>query len=114
MPRIQITAKRDGFRRAGRAWSTTPTIIDTDELSADALESLEAEAMLVIEHVNEGPDLGEVQNAIVAMRTEDPEKKTAGWWGKKGLPDANEVSKRTSGKVTVKMIEQAVAALDQV
>ena len=113
MPRIQITAKRDGFRRAGRAWSTTPTLIDADELSAGALEALEAETMLVIEHVNEGPDLGEVQNAIVAMRTEDPEKKSAGWWNKKGLPDATEISKRTGGKASVKLIAQAVAALDQ-
>jgi len=44
-----ITSARNGFRRAGRAWSTTPTRIDPAEFTPEQLAQLHAEPMLTIE-----------------------------------------------------------------
>ncbi|HJW23763.1 MAG TPA: HI1506-related protein [Rhodocyclaceae bacterium] len=43
---IIITAKKEGFRRAGRAWSKTPTTVDMDELTAEQIDALVLEPML--------------------------------------------------------------------
>uniref|UniRef100_A0A0S6YZI7 Mu-like prophage FluMu N-terminal domain-containing protein n=1 Tax=Mizugakiibacter sediminis TaxID=1475481 RepID=A0A0S6YZI7_9GAMM len=46
---ITVTAKRDGFRRAGRAWSTAPTTVPADAFDTDQLAALHREPMLVVE-----------------------------------------------------------------
>ena len=46
---LRITAVREGFRRAGRAWSTTPTEVDATSFSAEQIAALNAEPMLVVE-----------------------------------------------------------------
>lgn len=43
---IIVTAKTEGFRRAGRAWSRTPTRVEIDELTEGQLDALVAETML--------------------------------------------------------------------
>lgn len=43
---LQVVSKRDGFRRAGRAWSGTTTVA-LDELTQEQYEQLAAEPMLV-------------------------------------------------------------------
>jgi hypothetical protein len=43
---LQVTAKRDGFRRAGRAWHGTSTV-PLDELSEEQCLQLTSEPMLV-------------------------------------------------------------------
>lgn len=48
---LRITAKRDGFRRAGIEHSTTPTVHAVKALSAEQIEALKAESMLVVEDV---------------------------------------------------------------
>lgn len=48
-----ITASRDGFRRAGRAWSVAPTRVDVDDFSAAELAALRAEPMLTVVEVAE-------------------------------------------------------------
>ncbi len=48
-----ITARRDGFRRAGRAWSVAPTRVDVDDFSAEELAALRAEPMLTVAEVTE-------------------------------------------------------------
>lgn len=40
---LRVTAFRDGFRRAGRAWSTTPTIVPRADLTDGQIEQLEAD-----------------------------------------------------------------------
>lgn len=47
MPHITVTTKRDGFRRAGRAWHGSVTV-DTAELSKEQLAALEGEPMLIV------------------------------------------------------------------
>ena len=49
MAKLTITAKQDGFRRAGRAWSKEPTEVDSGEFSKEELEALKHEPMLVVE-----------------------------------------------------------------
>ena len=49
-PMLRVTAKRDGFRRAGRAWSGT-TEVPVSELTEDQVAALKAEPMLVVEEV---------------------------------------------------------------
>jgi hypothetical protein len=45
---LKVTSSQDGFRRAGRAWSTTPTVIALSEFSRADLAALEAESTLSI------------------------------------------------------------------
>lgn len=48
---LRISAKREGFRRAGRAWSIDPVEIAADTFSPDDLAALLAEPMLTVEEV---------------------------------------------------------------
>lgn len=49
---LRITAKREGFRRAGHAWSVQPTEIPLDDLSDDQVAMLKAETtMLTVEEI---------------------------------------------------------------
>lgn len=48
---LRITAKREGFRRAGRAWSMTPTDVTLADLSDEEISALKAETMLTVEEI---------------------------------------------------------------
>ena len=48
---LRITAKREGFRRSGRAWSKQPTEIPLAGLSDADIAALKAESMLTVEEV---------------------------------------------------------------
>lgn len=48
---LRITAKREGFRRAGRAWSNEPTEVLLSDFDEAQLAMLRAESMLTIEEV---------------------------------------------------------------
>ncbi|MFO1351912.1 MAG: HI1506-related protein [Gammaproteobacteria bacterium] len=54
---LRVIAKREGFRRAGRAWSQTPTVVDIAEFTPEQLQQLEDEALLIVERISE-PDKG--------------------------------------------------------
>lgn len=41
-----VTAKAEGFRRAGRPWSTTPETVNVADFTADQVNALLAEPML--------------------------------------------------------------------
>lgn len=45
--KLTITAKKDGFRRAGRAWKGTTTV-DADKFTKEQIAALKAEPMLVV------------------------------------------------------------------
>lgn len=45
---ITITSKKEGFRRLGVAHSQTPTIYDDDRFTAEELEILQKEPMLIV------------------------------------------------------------------
>lgn len=48
---LRIMAKRDGFRRCGRAWSAKPAEVSAEEFTQEELQTLIDEPMLVIESV---------------------------------------------------------------
>lgn len=45
---LRIAAKRDGFRRAGRAWSMTATDVPLSEFKRAQVEQLKNDPMLVV------------------------------------------------------------------
>ncbi len=47
VPMIRVTTRRDGFRRAGRAWFGT-TEVRADEITEEQLAAIEAEPMLTV------------------------------------------------------------------
>ncbi len=49
---IEITARRDGFRRCGMAHSSKPTVHDIDAFSAEELEILRNEPQLIVREVD--------------------------------------------------------------
>lgn len=51
---IIVTSDVDGFRRAGRPWSKSPTTVSLDELSREQLAMLEGEPMLKVVYVAAG------------------------------------------------------------
>lgn len=56
MSQIQVISAVDGFRRGGRAWSRTPAIVDTAEISAAQLAQLRAEPLLTVTEVAEAAE----------------------------------------------------------
>jgi hypothetical protein len=48
--KLKVISKRDGFRRAGRAWSGV-TEIDAAELDAAQIAQLKDEPMLIVEEI---------------------------------------------------------------
>lgn len=48
---IVVTSEIEGFRRAGRAWSRTPTTVPIDELSEEQIMALEQESLLQVAYV---------------------------------------------------------------
>lgn len=50
VPGYRITAKRDGFRRAGRAWHGVSDV-PADQLTDAQIKALRAEPMLTVEDV---------------------------------------------------------------
>ena len=49
-----VSAARDGFRRAGRAWSRTPVVVPAGDLDDEALAALRADPSITI--VPTGPE----------------------------------------------------------
>lgn len=49
---LRITAKVGGFRRAGIAHAATPTDYPEGTLTADQIELIKAEPMLVVEEID--------------------------------------------------------------
>lgn len=54
---LQVIAKRDGFRRAGREWHGTSTVA-LDELTEEQRQQLVTEPMLVTQLVDAPADAG--------------------------------------------------------
>lgn len=59
MKMLRVTSKKDGFRRAGRAWSGT-TQVAVAELGKGQLDQLQSEPMLVVQEF-EAADPGQAK-----------------------------------------------------
>jgi len=53
MPKLKVSASRDGFRRAGRAWPAAGEVIDTKDYTPAQIAALKAEPMLEVSAVAE-------------------------------------------------------------
>lgn len=53
---IRITAKKDGFRRAGQAHGSTPATYPDGTFGKEQLAALRAEPMLVVEELPAEPE----------------------------------------------------------
>lgn len=51
---LKVTTKRDGFRRAGIEWNGTTTVA-LSELTAEQVEAIQAESLLIVEEVDIDP-----------------------------------------------------------
>lgn len=48
---LSVRAARDGFRRAGRAWSAEETTVPIEEFTKEQVAALEAEPLLTVKRV---------------------------------------------------------------
>lgn len=51
---VIVTSEVEGFRRAGRTWSRTPTTVPIDALSEEQIMALEQEPLLAVVYVAAG------------------------------------------------------------
>ncbi len=51
LPALRVTAKVAGFRRAGIAWPGEPVTVPRGALSAEQIEQIKVEPMLVVEEI---------------------------------------------------------------
>ena len=90
---VTVTAKVDGFRRCGRAWSIQAATVDETEFNAEEWILLRAEPMLVVTAATTGSST-ETNAVFVEMQKADPEQKNQAWWTKGGAPELKELKKR--------------------
>lgn len=67
MSKLKITALREGFRRAGRAWPTAGEIIDTKDFTREQIDALKSEPMLQVSEPKE-EDLAKIDGATKAKK----------------------------------------------
>lgn len=51
IPGLEVTSIQPGFRRAGRAWSTSATFVPLTELTEEQIEMLKSEPVLIVKQV---------------------------------------------------------------
>lgn len=60
MKALSVQSSREGFRRAGRAWSKEAVVVPLSELSEGQIEQLRNEAMLTVTETDiPAPEAGE-------------------------------------------------------
>ena len=52
VPALRVTAKRDGFRRGGRAWKKEATVVKLSDLSKEQISQIKGEALLTAEEID--------------------------------------------------------------
>lgn len=51
VPALSIASAREGFRRAGRAWSKEATVVKLSELTKEQIAQIKGEALLTVVEV---------------------------------------------------------------
>ncbi len=79
MAQLKIKAKDGTFRRSGIAFTETPIIVDTKQLTEEQVEALYAETNLVVVDVtdDEQPEQSAPVESTTADQTETPEQPPA-------------------------------------
>lgn len=58
MSRFLVSSDADGFRRAGRAWSTSPVEVDGDEFTEDQWAALRADPSITVHDTHAARETG--------------------------------------------------------
>lgn len=86
---LRVAARRDGFRRAGRAWSAAETVVDAADLKSEQVAALKADPMLIVtEDADSRGDL--IRAAFADLDPENAEHFTRG-----GKPELAALRERT-------------------
>jgi len=102
--KISVTTKKDGFRRAGRAWAGT-TVLEQDDLTEKQWQQLDDDAMFSIEEVNSeevDPLITQLVEAIGKL-----EKGNKEHWTKSNKPEVKALEKATGININAKQRDQA-------
>lgn len=51
VPALSVVSAREGFRRAGRAWSKEATVVRLSELSKEQIRQIKGESLLTVVNV---------------------------------------------------------------
>ena len=84
---IAVAAAHDGFRRAGRAWHTTPETVPVAEFTVEQLDALKADPSITVTPVAD-PEAApqgraeRLQAGIARLNRDDPAH-----WTKSGKPE---------------------------
>lgn len=98
MPKLSITVKTDGFRRAGRPWSGTE-IINTDDYTKEQLQSLADDPLFDIDYAaddgannnEQDPIINKLVEAISKLDPSNPKHFTVGENSKPQVPALKEI-----------------------
>ena len=59
VPALSVTTKREGLRRAGRAWSKEATVVKLSDLSKEQIAQIKGEALLTVTEVDIDEEVSE-------------------------------------------------------
>ncbi len=90
---LEIVSKKDGFRRAGQAWTVEPITIDTNEKiwTDQRIKMLKNESTLTVTEVEETDELKQRREAKEAAKKAADDKKAA---AKKADADKKALAKK--------------------
>lgn len=52
VPALSVASGREGFRRAGRAWSKEATVVRLSDLSKEQIKQIRGEALLAVTEID--------------------------------------------------------------
>ncbi len=113
---LTITARRDGFRRAGRAWSTEPTTVEASDFSEEQITALRSDPMLTVSEngkaggASPSDDDLSVDDVIAAIRRLDPNNPEH--YTKSGKPQTDALSESLGREVSAKLRDKAFAQVE--
>ena len=116
---LVVTARRAGFRRAGREWPATPTVVATADFSADQLAALRSDPNLVVvpvkqEDAGPPPPLGDALTVLDAVRLlAETTPRVDAHWLKSGKPSASALEDIIGANVTSADRDEAWDAYQQ-
>ncbi len=77
--RFAVSATREGFRRAGRSWSTVPVELEASQLNKDQWQALKQDPMIQVVQMGgqENPPVEEAAPKEQQEATQEVQDKTA-------------------------------------
>ena len=64
MSKLKVAATRDGWRRAGRAWTKEPQTVDASDFTSEQIEQLKADPNIIVMPARAAPAAPEIPPAV--------------------------------------------------